>query len=469
MKKNWINTACLLLSDAKKLNWNVKNEFLTSISKHNNYSELSAILELFDNSVAENAKNVSINIGESEDGKVHFSIVDDGSGMSEEDICNNYLSLGESKNRVNSKVAGNFGMGGKTGVTYLAKPGTLIKMITHKMGHKPYLLVWSSEITPELSVIEDESISYGTTIFVEDSILPLKMAGTLLCDMGVWLYPVLKDGDVTLRVNSNKVKPQDQMYRNCLGEDNYYYGHTTIKGVSVPYIFVNLRGKIKPNQLNEYDRRRSVGKSDGVTSTATSGIYIVFGGRYIACGDNASFLLGRTAHTDFNGCRVELILDKSLAEIFQVSWNKTGISKSFARIPEASELHNNLLKLFRENATTNPSVKTKTGRIPKYITNASEKITAVESHTIKFELRGDSTTVDSPVLTFNVSLPTGKRKKRVATFNVNPISRKFPKIDSKVKELYDGIGTHCSLLAKVYSTYEDETFIKDAIEEFLTK
>ena len=176
-------------------------------------------------------------------------------------------------------------------------------------------------------------------------------------------------------------------------------------------------------------------------------------------------MLGKVIHSSYNGSRAEVVLDKDMAELLCIGWNKTSMTKRLDKIEEASNLLETLLRLFNIYAK---AVTTKIKKEPKYIKNVMFEVNKMSTNEINYDLTVENRDTDMPMLTFNIEAYKGRKNgKKTGVFNINPLSRRYPQSDSKVKELYVKLNMVCPILCEVHKKYRDESVVKDIIEKFI--
>lgn len=316
------------------------DDFLKSLSNGANYDAETAIAELIDNSIGAGAEEIRINFN---DGR--FSISDRGEscGMDEKTLKRNFFYGGASSSKTDSRAAGKFGIGGKTGIIALIgkKDATDIEIQTHKAGYKPVYARWPFSQTHcgyfEIEVMSDDSYPYGTTIEfgyendIDESSLR-KFIGVTYC----W---ALSSG-VNIFVNGNMIVPSDPLYRynrhvvenGIFSEKKFKIGREAVTVSAVSF----SDGKIIPQEeLNGYDRDGRRCKT--VLTANRSGIYVRTGGRYYTLGNNFDKVMGVTAHASLDGLRVEVDIPKKLWDLIGITWNKGREITSFKKIAAFQE------------------------------------------------------------------------------------------------------------------------------------
>lgn len=434
-------------------------DFIKSLSENSDYSTRTAINELIDNALAANATEINCSIYEDELGKTVFKITDNGDGMSPIDFTTKFMVFGDSTNKNNEKASSYFGIGGKAGLIFLTKDSGSIEIITHKSENLTCNAILKKYSLPKICEYNDDAKPFGTTIIIKDCRLDADYdAGRLINTIGVDYYPMLsKRKDVVIRMNGNKVKPIDPLYRNALSEKHYIFEKAVIGGMECPITFVSFNNDIlKKEHINEYDKMLCRGKKGGALSTtATSGLYIVYGGRYIAFGGNIK-LLGLEKHTSFNGNRVEIILTKEMASLLKVKWNKSGLSLTLKENEYAADLLRILIDLFRKHVKS--QMKINDGLKNKWFDNIKKNLKDCSVNEYHFDLNvNEDELPDLPVLTYTVEYGKGKtNKKRNGVFSINVKSRKYPKNDSGVKKFIKEVSTEIPLLTHVACLVTEE-------------
>lgn len=461
------------VTNLKKSDWITAPDLITTLSNHTGYDYAKAIFELVDNSLAANATQINCNIYKNAQSETVFVLSDNGDGMSELDITKHFITLGNSANKLNKKSSSYFGIGGKTGIEFISNTNGEIEIITHKKDNKPYLLKWKQGSTPEYGEIENENINFGTTIIVKDSKLNADFtAGELIIYLGVFYYPTLSTRkDITLRVNNNLVKGIDPFYRNLLNDSFYHFETCRLndKDVKITFIHFDETTPLKEEQANAFDKKIMTKSKKGhfLSSVKSSGLYFVYGGRYLTIGDNMNYL-GKTVHSSFNGSRAEICIDKDMAETLHIAWNKTNLTTRLDKIDEAKELLDTLLRLFNLYAKE-PIKLTPTRKEPKIIKETKDEIFKMSNKDFIFELTTINHDCDMPLLTFNFASYKGRKNgKKTGVFNVNPLSRKYPTTEGKVKELYNKFKLVLPILCEVCTNHRNETEIKNMIDKFFS-
>ena len=428
----------------QEVSFSFGTDFIKSVSDNSDYTIRTAIDELIDNALAANATEINCSIYADEYGKTVFKITDNGDGMSPDDFKNKFLVFGDSSNKNSEKASSFFGIGGKTGTIFLSKAGGDIEIVTHKNGYPTCMVLWGKGSSPKLRV-EDNNQPFGTTIIIKDCILDVDNdAGKLINYIGVDYYPTLsKRNDVVIRMNGNKVKPIDPLYRNVLSEEHYKYAQVKIDGIECPITFVTFNdNKLKKEQIHEYDKMFCKKTSNALTTTATSGLYFVYGGRYIAFGGNIR-LLGLENHTTYNGNRAEIILTKEMASLLKVKWNKSGLSLTLDKNNNTKDLLTVLKDLFKQNvkSKTEKNKDTEKKKDSQQFNNMKKILKDCSGDGYLFNLNvNEDSHPDLPVLTYEVEYGNSKsNKKRKGLFSINTKSRKYPNnargVNSFIKQL----------------------------------
>ena len=151
---------------AETLKYIVEDKVLAEVLGRNNFStKESAVLELVKNAYDAGAENLTISFKKSNStGKLFIEIIDDGIGMSSEDIRNAWMHVGKStRDYIDSKTGRVFAGSKGIGRFALARLGEVIELHSHKEGN--FKIKWTTDWEKsKLESIESTNTEYGTLI-----------------------------------------------------------------------------------------------------------------------------------------------------------------------------------------------------------------------------------------------------------------------------------------------------------------
>lgn len=152
------------------LKYIVEDKVLAEVLGRNNFStKESAILELVKNAYDAGAEKLTISFRKSKStGKLFIEIVDDGIGMSSEDIKNAWMHVGKStRDYIDSKTGRVFAGSKGIGRFALARLGEVIELRSHKEGNSK--IKWTTDWEKsKLESIESTNDEQGTIIRIYD-------------------------------------------------------------------------------------------------------------------------------------------------------------------------------------------------------------------------------------------------------------------------------------------------------------
>lgn len=169
---------------AETLKYIVEDKVLAEVLGRNNFStKESAVLELVKNAYDAGAEKLTISFRKSKStGKLFIEIVDDGIGMSSEDIKNAWMHVGKStRDYIDSKTGRVFAGSKGIGRFALARLGEVIELRSHKEGYSK--IKWTTDWEKsKLESIESTNDEQGTIIRIYNlrdkwsskNIIPLK-------------------------------------------------------------------------------------------------------------------------------------------------------------------------------------------------------------------------------------------------------------------------------------------------------
>lgn len=328
------------ISESKKVELKFSKKFITRSLRGQNYDLETALSELIDNSIDADSKNVVINFPKKSDFEIKkstISIVDDGNGMSQEELINS-MTLGSERNYDDSEI-GYFGIGMKAALAYLSEK-VIIK--TKKNGDDFYSkIVWNVDEDTSFTFEKEQTRDIekkGTIIEIlpgwryehyshtQDSVIKKKF--------GARYYHILYTDDssidnytkqIRITLNDSVIEPTDPMYRDNVNvtkwrRDIPYKDSDdilTIEGFSL--LDINFT-----NDVSKYDI--SQGRTQGREgfSTDKSGVYVLYNNKYINLG--GTFLGHVKVHPEYNSLRIELSIPKGKTDDFGISMNKNSIT-----------------------------------------------------------------------------------------------------------------------------------------------
>lgn len=151
---------------AKTLKYIVEDKVLAEVLGRNNFStKESAVLELVKNAYDAGAENLTISFKKSNStGKLFIEIVDDGIGMSIEDIKNAWMHVGKStRDYIDSKTGRVFAGSKGIGRFALARLGEVVELRSHKEGKSK--IKWTTDWEKsKLHSIKSTNEEYGTEL-----------------------------------------------------------------------------------------------------------------------------------------------------------------------------------------------------------------------------------------------------------------------------------------------------------------
>lgn len=303
-------------------------ESLTSV----NYDTYTAIYELLDNSKDAGATRIDVIY----DKKTATLIIkDNGCGMSLTQVFNN-MDLGCDRTYTNNQV-GYFGMGMKTSTLNLlnteneSEVYSAIEIITNN-GEEKSKIVWNPitnvrNLDAFVLTIDSE---IGTTIIINNCIN--FNPSVLKKNLGVVFYPTLKNENLEIFVNEDKVIGTDPLYRNS-DKTQTNFVETNVKGETIKIEAVALDGL---EEKIPWDGHRTDNDEKGESDTwsfAKYGCYIVYGGRYIETGGTT--LGTKLFDSWYSRCRIEFTIPKNLTTYFNINFNKTsGLKINKEKMPD---------------------------------------------------------------------------------------------------------------------------------------
>ena len=322
------------------------------------YDFNTAVADIVDNSIAAQATSVWISaLMDSNDGQIDIAIVDNGAGMSPDEVMN-AMKYG-SDERSDCHSLGKFGLGLKTASSSQCRR---ISLISRKSGEeKPFKLVldidhalkedkWEYiELEPtrlDLNYLRRIADGHsGTVVRWEkcDRILPRKYRKpggqthqaafdkkieALRFHLAIVFHRFLDSSDnrapnVVLRVNGVPVRPWNPFCSDLEKTETTFRGDVaaetslgTNSAFHVAAFIVPSRGELADEEMERVFPK-------GITPDKLQGIYVFRENRLIHWGDWCQL-----CRTEFHYrlCRIELSFDASLDELFNVDFKKSRIS-----------------------------------------------------------------------------------------------------------------------------------------------
>lgn len=338
----------------------INEKFYGGACRNMGYDLISAINELVDNS--KDAGATQVNIAYDHNNKC-LVISDNGKGMSYDEL-NNAMEFSPEKEYTSKDVAF-YGVGMKTSIINIGNfdEGFNAVINSYKDG-KMSRVLWNinkeNVSTFEIGDIGKCDRSNGTEITITKVNIDFYTLNNLYRSLGVTYYPSISKGTFKIHLNcttpeTEKVCPikglnqlsfenltieaTDPMYRD---KTDFIIGERTVT-VPVNYNDNTYEIVIKSVCLNDVTDENRIpwdvrkGADGGVKALKRSGLYIIYGGRYIEMGDNFN-LFGLPNQYFFAGMRAEFEIPKELTSLFGVKFNKTSGLKEIDKTPELKDI-----------------------------------------------------------------------------------------------------------------------------------
>lgn len=280
----------------------VTERFLLNSLTSRGYDPYSALSELIDNSIDADATEIDITVN-----KDVITIKDNGTGMSEEKLIES-MNLGSNREYEENHI-GYFGQGMNSGLINLIdmdKNGYVEIETTDK--EDTTKAKWMITQTP--FNFETESwgryCDRGTTISIHN---PLKIqAGALKNKLAVIFYPALKNDEVLITVNGDKVIGIDPLYRDQNPDMNIMEATVGDDVMTIEGVLLN-----DTIEKHSWDSRHKNWKYE------KGGVYVIYGKRYITLGG-----MLKVVGVDpwFSRTRMEITILKKYTKEFNVPDNK---------------------------------------------------------------------------------------------------------------------------------------------------
>lgn len=231
------------------------------------YTFESAILDIIDNSIVANAKDIRIEI-KSEDGNLNqciksIMVIDDGDGMTENQIYN-ALELGSSESQYQENSLSKYGFGLKSAGFSQANSITVISKTEKDTAWHKALVSWElieqnqKYVVDEVLELEEyekklvEPLKKGTIIILSDLIKVSKIKKSIAVKRiyekcAITFHRFMEEEGLIITVNDEKVEPYDPLFCKEI-EDNMidYDGKKVCKYFDEDYSLVlNSKNKSK--------------------------------------------------------------------------------------------------------------------------------------------------------------------------------------------------------------------------------
>ena len=326
--------------------YKVGQRFVFQSIRNLDFSDISCILELIDNSVDADSKNIDI-IWEKDTKKTNsyttntytLAVTDDGTGVPKDRMMEVFTKLGNDEDYLSDRV-GHYGVGVKAALINLMEEGVAQIRSTHnnqtrqllKIEHSDSLMNATLEddtlyglFTDENNVVGiEDSNGKGTQIVVPN--IKTNLTETqIIKTCSVVYYPNKRRfKDFKLTVNGKEVRFIDPMYRNLKDKSSK---HMKYDSVTKQFKFNDKDIDVKTLSFYpKFDKDKhcsswDMSKNKASLKPSNSGIYLRLGGRYISTGQQ--LFPGVTYQNVLQNLRIEIELPKSLIELFGVQVNKS--------------------------------------------------------------------------------------------------------------------------------------------------
>jgi hypothetical protein len=293
---------------------NIRDRFILQSMLSVGYTPYTALAELVDNAIDGQAKTITIEY----DAKSNTLIIsDDGIGMSYT-LLDDSMDFGVSREYDTTDI-GYFGVGMKSSILNLLnldEESNHVKIISNT-GDEATMVTWTPAINVldyDITAVENTLFMHGTRISINN--VKRMTVATLKKNLGVMFYPVLRNEVVKIIVNGTELVGNDPLYRQSnLTKKPQVVTEARVKNHLIPIEVVALH----PNEPNRHSWETREG-GETTWSFGKSGIYIVYGSRYIEFGGTLGV---RVHHPSMNYVRIEFTIPKDLTEVFDIKFNKT--------------------------------------------------------------------------------------------------------------------------------------------------
>ena len=314
--------------------YKVGQRFVFQSIRNLDFSDISCILELIDNSVDADSKNIDI-IWEKDTQKTNsyttntytLAVTDDGTGVPKDRMMEVFTKLGNDEDYLSDRV-GHYGVGVKAALINLMEEGVAQIRSTHnnqtrqllKIEHSDSLMNATLEddtlyglFTDENNVVGiEDSNGKGTQIVVPN--IKTNLTETqIIKTCSVVYYPNKRRfKDFKLTVNGKEVRFIDPMYRNLKNKSSK---HMKYDSVTKQFKFNDKDIDVKTLSFYpKFDKDKhcsswDMSKNKASLKPSNSGIYLRLGGRYISTGQQ--LFPGVTYQNVLQNLRIEIELPKS--------------------------------------------------------------------------------------------------------------------------------------------------------------
>lgn len=303
----------------------IGSQFLKETVNNSDYTELSSIYELVDNSKDANASVIKIDWDPKED---VFVIEDNGEGLNADEarlamnISYDKVKLYEKRSDLLSK---RFNVGMKYAAAKIAAGKKQLVIIESWKRGKCITITWDINHFTEYDMVESpiNTTDSGTRITIKGTQLNEKTMMTLYREIGTYYYKMIRHHGLTIMCMGKEIKGEDPLYRDSFVDNEYssfykrmfhkltYGGKEYQIGIEAVYLPESM-----DIPYTEWDNRKT-------RVLKRSGFYVVYGGRYIEAGNNFN-LCGNAIQYYYTGTRVEFSIPKALTSLFKVKYNKSG-------------------------------------------------------------------------------------------------------------------------------------------------
>jgi hypothetical protein len=372
---------------------------LISSLRHLDYTNLSAIADLVDNSIDAQASDIWIDIlpkdnkikSESDIGTIIIS--DNGQGMDTE-ILDEAMKLGSDTYKNSNYDLGLYGMGL---ITASISIGQRLEVITKTLGSSPLKSIQDLEIIYEMNEFVKilENASKDDLVYFEKNVInrtiskqqntksatadPQSITGTIVTlkkldhldystvtgfinvltkEFGQIYRKFLQSGKIHIFIQGNELNAIDPIYDfepNILNEEEFKFEEGTIK--------------LTITEIKDYGQTINREKKINIPN---QGFYVLRNNREILSGETLNVF---TKHNDFNTLRIEFSYPGSLDNILSLNFSKRRISLNQSISDKIEKACNPFLKQIRKNAKSRQSEHAAKeedfNEVEKYITQKS--------------------------------------------------------------------------------------------------
>lgn len=340
-------------------------DFSRTLSKYSGFRFRDCLTELADNSkesIEGPGGMISIGIAQPNfKNGLNLYIVDNGCGMSAEDIEKKLFNYGADNSK---KGSVNASLGGKNACQRLMgdSADSRMEIFSKKDGSLPVHVTWDGSNEFVVGVLSEESCpdeikGHGTIIAIYGSNLGDNDADDEKKFLSVRYLDVIKsesnpDG-ITITINGETLKGEDPLYRDIpdidTGEDGAQLSISFTETVIGPQDGKNHDVGVLMRDITQFSDSRNapingftpIGwdtDSNGnlrIKNTETSGVYVEVGDTIICAAAEFSMFFKRKMHNQMNGLRILVKMPVELAKQLKFHYNK---SKGFSDIQKERSL-----------------------------------------------------------------------------------------------------------------------------------